>query len=330
MRPLRIKAVQPLGLLLGFGLTGCGGHQSALNPAGVEAEQLSQLFWVMTAGALLIWLIMLALMFLVPRVSWPADRRRRTARWLIGAGIAWPTVTLTALLIWTLPMIGDLRAGTEALRIEVDGEQWWWRVRYQRPDGTAVVSANEIRLPVDTPVRFILRSRDVIHSFWIPSLGGKMDMIPGRANELLLHATRTGTFRGVCAEYCGASHAHMAFFVQVMAPHAFERWLAHQAEDARPPIEPAAQQGQQLFQQHGCGGCHSVRGTSAVGDIGPDLTHVGGRLSIGAGILPNDASARQRWLKHTDTVKPGVLMPPFHHLPEAELSALASYLSSLQ
>ncbi len=197
-----------------------------------------------------------------------------------------------------LSMLPDLVAPAPegSLKIVVSGEQWWWRVRYLPPGGEAIVLANEIRLPVGEPVEFRLESPDVIHSFWIPSLGGKMDMIPGRLTRLALEPTRTGVFRGVCAEYCGTSHALMSFYVVVMEKEEFDRWLAHQAAPAEPPAEPLAARGQELFLANGCGACHTVRGTPADGVIGPDLTHVGSRLSLAAGILPNEPDAFQRWI----------------------------------
>jgi cytochrome c oxidase subunit 2 len=203
-------------------------------------------------------------------------------------------------------------------------------VRYQISDGEPVVLANEIRLAVDEPVEFRLESPDVIHSFWIPSLGGKIDMIPGRVTRLALTPTKTGVFRGSCAEYCGTSHALMSFYVVVHEKEDFARWLAHQQTLARPPDAPLPARGRELFLASGCGACHTIRGTPANGIIGPDLTHVGSRLSIGAGALPNNAEALLRWIARTEHVKPEVLMPAFGMLPQEELQALAMYLEGLK
>jgi cytochrome c oxidase subunit 2 len=170
----------------------------------------------------------------------------------------------------------------------------------------------------------------VIHSFWIPSLAGKMDMIPGRVTWLTVRPTRTGVFRGACAEYCGTSHALMAFYAEVMEKDAFDRWLAAQAAPAIAPTDAAATHGEDVFLTNGCGACHTVRGTPASGVIGPDLTHVGGRLSIGAGILPAEPDAFREWIARTDHVKPGVHMPHFGMLPDDELRALAAYLHALR
>jgi cytochrome c oxidase subunit 2 len=185
-------------------------------------------------------------------------------------------------------------------------------------------------LPVGQPVEFELESPDVIHSFWIPSLGGKMDMIPGRRTRLMLHPTRTGTFRGACAEYCGTSHALMAFDVVVTEEAEFLRWLAQQRSPAREPAEPLALAGREHFFVNGCSACHAIRGSEARGVVGPDLTHIGSRLSIGAGIVPNGPDGFSRWIAKTDQVKPGVSMPHFGMLPRDELNALSDYLESLQ
>jgi cytochrome c oxidase subunit 2 len=243
-----------------------------------------------------------------------------------------PTVLLTVLLVYGLAMIPPAvaRAPEGSLTVAVTGEQWWWRVRYLKPDGSIVTLANEIRLPVGEPVQFRLDSDNVIHSFWIPSLAGKMDMIPGRVTWLTVRPTATGTFRGACAEYCGASHALMAFYVEVMERDGFTRWLDAQAAPAAAPASAAAQRGEALFDASGCGACHTIRGTGSRGVIGPDLTHVGSRLSVGAGILPTDPDALRRWIAATDRLKPGVHMPAFGMLPDPDLQALAAYVDGLR
>jgi cytochrome c oxidase subunit 2 len=193
-----------------------------------------------------------------------------------------------------------------------------------------VTSANEVRLPRGQRVEFELTSPDVIHAFWIPSIAGKVDMIPGRVNRLVVEPTRTGSFRGVCAEFCGESHALMAFSAVVMEPAAFEEWLAQQAADAGAPATPVAARGQELFDQVGCGACHTVRGTTAQGTIGPDLTHLAGRSTLAAGVLPNSHEALVRWITQTETIKPGSRMPSFGALPADHVEAIASYLEGLE
>jgi cytochrome c oxidase subunit 2 len=315
-------------------LAGCGGPQSALDPAGRGAERIADLFWGMAAGALVIWLAVVSLAIYAMRAR-PESHSQRSAELLImGGGAVLPTMVLAGLLAYGLALLPDLLApvATSPLQIAVSGEQWWWRVRYlvSGGNGAAVELANEIRLPVGERVEFHLESPDVIHSFWIPALGGKLDMIPGRRNRLVLEPTRTGVFRGTCAEYCGTAHALMSFAVVVMEKADFAAWLAHQRAAAQPPTHALTAHGQELFLAHGCGACHTVRGTPGDGVVGPDLTHVGSRLSLGAGLLPNAPDDFRRWIAQTDTVKPGVHMPAFDMLPPEDLRALAAYLEGLQ
>jgi cytochrome c oxidase subunit 2 len=313
-------------------LVGCSGPQSTLAPAGREAERIAEIFWWMTAGAALIWIAVIILAVWAALAPPESHNHRRSSFLIIGGGAVFPTIVLTVLLIYGLAPIPALLAPAPegSLKITVSGEQWWWRVSYQPPGGEVVVLANEIRLPVGEPVEFRLQSPDVIHSFWIPSLAGKIDMIPGRLTRLALTPTKTGVFRGACAEYCGTSHALMSFYVVVHEKPAYERWLAHQQTPAAPPGAAGAARGQELFLANGCGACHTIRGTSAKGLIGPDLTHVGSRLSIGAGALPNSQNALVRWIARTDHVKPGVIMPAFGMLPQEHLHALALYLEGLK
>lgn len=313
-------------------LPGCSGAQSALSPGGREAERIADIFWWMTVGAIVIWLGVIALTIYAARARPEARNHRRDRFLIIGGGALVPTVVLAVLLVYGLASMPALLAPAPegSLKVIVSGEQWWWRVRYVPPDGQTFELANEIRLPVGEPVQFELSSPDVIHSFWIPSLAGKMDMIPGRTTYLALKPTKTGIYRGACAEYCGASHARMSFYVEVMEKEEYSRWLKHQAQFAQPPTEPIAARGQQLFIANGCNACHMVRGTQARGVIGPDLTHVGSRLSIAAGTLANESHDFQRWIAHTTDVKPAALMPPFDMLSQDELQALAAYLNGLK
>lgn len=333
---------------LALATSACAGPQSALETAGPAAETLATLWWWMAAGAVVIWVVVVGLAVWAVRISPEAHDEGRARLLIVGGGAVFPTVVLTGLLVYGLRLMPDLlEPGPEdGLRIEVTGEQWWWRVRYHPPEDTEpataaeaarppwpggpVVSANEIRMPVGERVEFRLDSPDVIHSLWIPALGGKMDMIPGRVNRIALEADRTGTFRGTCAEYCGASHALMSFQVVVMEPEDFRVWLGEQAAPAAEPGEADARRGEEVFLSVGCGACHTVRGTPADGVVGPDLTHVGSRLTVGAGILPNDREGFYRWVGWTDEVKPRVHMPAFGMLPEEELRALAAYLDGLR
>ena len=317
-------------ILLALGLAGCSGQQSALAPAGEGAERLASLFWTMSAGAVVIWALVVGAAVYASRLR-PGPHSERIGRVLLWGGTAFSTAVLTGLLVFGLMLMPDLRAAGDRLKITVSGEQWWWRVRYLAPGGSGPIeSANEVRLPLGQRVELELTSPDTIHSFWIPPLGGKVDMIPGRVTRLVLEPTRTGTFRGACAEFCGTSHALMAFSVVVLEEAAFEDWLADEAAPATAPGSAAEALGQELFLQVGCGACHTVRGTAADGTIGPDLTHLARRATLGAGTLPNSFDALVRWIAHTETVKPDVRMPSFGALPDEHIEAIAAYLEGLE
>ena len=313
-------------------LVGCTGSQSALSPAGPQAESLASLFWWMTFGTVVVWAGVIVLtVYAIRTEPDPIKDPRRAKLLIVVGGAVIPTIVLGVLLVYGLsllpPMVAPAPEGS--LRITVIGEQWWWRVRYEH-EGRSVELANEIRIPVDEPVQFELLSSNVIHAFWIPPLGGKRDMIPGRTTQLALTATRTGFFRGVCAEYCGASHALMSFVTEVMEKEAFTRWVEAQAQNSAEPPSDLASRGRDAFLQNGCGACHTIRGTTAAGVLGPDLTHVGGRYSLGAGILTNNAAMLERWIAYPDRIKPSVHMPAFRMLPDEEREALAAFLAGLK
>ncbi len=301
--------------------------QSALDPAGVGAENIANLFYAMAVGAALIWIIVVGVSIYAIRFPGEHDARK-TRVFVIGGGALFPTVVLTALLSYGLSMLPDLQRpapqGNQV--IDVAGVRWWWRVAYHLPDGEIVETANEILLPVDEAVEFKLTSEDVIHSFWIPSLGGKMDMIPGRETRLKLFPTRIGVYRGVCAEFCGTAHAQMSFDVIVESRANFERWL----DNLRSPTNDVSLPGLNVFHKHGCGACHAIRGTGVDGVVGPDLTHFGNRHSIGAAVLPNTPENLSRWITQTHIVKPGVEMPPFDRLAPEELDELIVALEQLR
>lgn len=309
---------------------GCSGPQSALSPASADAQPVLLLFWAMSAGGALIWLAVLGLAFYAARRRADRAHRRRVARAvLIGGGVVFPVLVLGVLLAFGLALLSGMDRPGDGLRIHVTGERWWWRVRYERDDLPPVRLANEIRLPQGHRAAFMLDAKEVIHSFWIPPLGGKLDMIPGRTTRITLRGDDLGLYRGVCAEFCGQAHAHMAFAVEVMPPEGFERWLRRQGRPAAAPASAIAARGHEVFTNNGCGGCHAIRGTAAQGAIGPDLTHLGGRHTLGAGRLPMNVPNLARWISDTHTLKPGVRMPPYP-LPQAELQALAVYLSELR
>lgn len=307
-------------------LSGCGGKQSAFSTFGIEAESTRLLTLFMSAAAGIITLGVVWLAVHAARAPGGQLDFRSGMRVILWLGAIGPTILLTALLVFSLPKMRTLPVAEGDLRIAVDGEQFWWRVRYLPPGGAPVETANEIRIPVGRTVAFDLRSPDVIHSFWIPGLAGKVDMIPGRTNELVVHATETGSFRGVCAEFCGLSHARMAFDVIAMAPDAFDGWLQNAGNGTR----PASPAGRRLFEAYGCGGCHTVRGHLEESRIGPDLTLFGARHSLGAGALPMTTAAIAGFIRNPAASKPGALMPAFPMMPPADAEAIAHYLAALR
>jgi cytochrome c oxidase subunit 2 len=335
VRPRRDSiSVRPgsLALVAAVILPACGGPQSALDPAGRDAERIAALFWVMTIGGGLIWVAVMALATYIIYFHRRVFTARAANALILGGGVALPTVVLGGLIVFSFSELPHVLAPPPpgGLTISVSGEQWWWRVRYLPPDGAPIDLANEIRLPVGQRIELRLESPDVIHAFWVPSLAGKIDMIPGRVNRLALEPTRTGVFRGACAEYCGASHAFMNFDVVVMEGAEFTAWLRTQQEPALPALDPVSRRGELAFDANGCGACHTVRGTGADGVVGPDLTHVGSRLSLAAGALGNDPDEFLRWISHSGDIKPDVQMPVFRMLPPDDLTALAAYLDGLR
>jgi len=308
-----------------------GASQSALRAAGPVAQSLLEVSGVLAVGGAVIFAgVMLLLVLAVAR---PGGDGVSTRRWLLGGGLAFPTVVLSALFAYSefhrppwrpIPPPGALIVG-------VTGHMWWWEVRYRdAASGAEVVTANEIRIPVGRPIYFGLGSADVIHSFWVPSLGGKMDMLPGRVQHLLLQADRPGTWRGQCAEYCGEQHARMALHVVAEEPAAFDAWLAAQARPAA-AASRELERGREAFLAHRCNACHTVRGVSEQSRLGPDLTHVGSRLHLGAGTAPNDAAQLAAWVAHTQQLKPGARMPSSgERIGEADLQSIAAWLAQLK
>lgn len=311
-------------------LAGCAGQQSVLDPAGRDAGVLADLFFWMLGGAVVLWLMMNGLFFFVTRIH-PRKLSFRLAEGIIiGGGIVFPTVVLGALLSYALAEMPRQREQGTGLTVRVTGESWWWRVAYLRDGETeAVVSANEVRLPAGSRSEIELAANGVIHSFWIPVLGGKTDMIPGRKTRMSLEPEKPGVYRGQCTEFCGESHALMAFGAVVMQPEDFDAWLDAQARPAAQPRGEMAERGRDVFMAEGCGGCHAVRGTPAAGKTGPDLTHLGSRISLAAGALPLSEEALIRWITDPEAVKPGANMPAFRHLDEDDIAAIAAWLKGL-
>lgn len=303
-------------------------HYSALTFGAGESRLIGEIFWILVAAGALIWIMFVALKFYALHGNPAGESARKRARiYLIGGGVIFPVIMVTISIILTLRPLPQLlaRAPSGSLTIHVSGLQWWWRVRYE-VGGKMVETANEIYLPVNRPANFELSSEDVIHSFWIPSLAGKMDMIPGRKTHLSFTPRKTGTYVGNCAEYCGASHALMRLEVKVVEEKEFEDWLRNLSSGAVPGNHP----GERAFAISGCTSCHAVRGVFPGGELGPDLTNFGSRRILGAGAMRNDLEKLHRWIKDPKSHKPGVKMPGFKNLPEEELMSIAEWLGGLR
>ena len=300
-----------------------------LDPAGPYAGSITFLTWVLL-------IIVAAVLALVLTALWIAFRGKQETRKRLGGtkviwagGIILPVIVLTALLIWGLRLTSSLsegRAPRADVRIQVTGEMWWWRVAYMDRDGQLLFwDANEIHIPVGRTVQLELRSADVIHSLWVPRLSGKVDMIPGRTNLMNIQADKPGVYGGHCTEYCGGPHALMGIVLVAHEPDEFARLVARSAMRERAQAA-AAGNGFRLFQSAGCAACHRIAGTQANGMVAPDLTFVGRRQTLGAGILPNNTGTMMGWIADSQAIKPGNRMPPYRVLTSDELSQLAAYL----
>jgi cytochrome c oxidase subunit 2 len=320
-------------------LAGCSGWQSALDVHGESAISLRQLIVLIVAVCSIVWaLVMIALIFALARKRGrrgppvqidPATERRMTVS--VVAAVAATVVIITVFTVLSFFTTRALSvAGADDLTIKVRGLQWWWGIEYfgATPE-QRFETANEIHIPVGRKVRLQLDALDVIHSFWVPSLAGKQDLVPGRPNELTIRAERPGVYRGQCAEFCGLQHAHMAFFVIAEEQGAFDAWVRLQRQDAAAASDEETVAGQQAFMSRQCAACHTVRGTSAGGKTGPDLTHVSGRTTIAAGLLPTTRGSLAAWIADPQTLKPGNNMPLVPMNPD-ELRAISAWLASLK
>jgi cytochrome c oxidase subunit 2 len=311
---------------------GCGSKQDALAPHSKAARGITSLWWNMLIGAALAF----GIVVLILAASWARRNRpgfpgvRDGDRAALGVvlvfGLAIPVVVLSALFLFsnifllrdtTLPTAGAPYGEQPKLTIRVIGHQFWWEVRYP---GTNAVTANEIHIPARTPVQVLVYTRDVIHSFWVPQLNRKIDMIPDQTNRVLLYADRPGRYRGQCAEFCGLQHAHMGFYVFADPPARFRAWLAR---EARPAARADA-----VFTDL-CASCHTIRGTPATSNVGPDLTHLASRSSLGGLTLPNTRERLAEWLRDPQRAKPGNQMPALG-LTSTEIAQLVTYLETLR
>ncbi|MCW5982241.1 MAG: cytochrome c oxidase subunit II [Bryobacteraceae bacterium] len=309
--------------------------QSALHPAGPQSDQIALVWWILLAVSTAVMVGvpgMLAAAIRRRRVSNGQSSERRLAR-AVGLAVGITSVVLAGLFAASLAVGKRINSYRDpnGLKIAVTGNQWWWEVRYRTTSpNEGFTTANEIHLPVGRGAHIELRSNDVIHSFWVPNLHGKMDAIPGRVNTVWLKADRPGEFRGQCAEFCGLQHAHMALWVVVEPPDAFEHWRRGQIEPSHEPAPGSDEErGREAFLSLPCGLCHAVRGTAAFGQVAPDLTHLATRRAVAAGALPNTRGHLGGWIVDSQRIKPGNRMPPMA-VPAASLPVLLTYLESLK
>lgn len=309
---------------------------SPLEPHSPASHDIAALWWGMliVAGIVFLGAIgMLAIGWLRrdrPGLPLIGESERANTGLVVAFGIVIPAIVLVALFVVSdLVVIRDTEApaaGSAALTVTVVGHQWFWEARYP---GTPAVTANEIHIPVDTKVEIRARTADVIHSFWVPELNRKIDMIPGQVNRIELDPERVGVYRGQCAEFCGFQHAHMALRVYVDPRRRFRAWLANMAKPARQPSSALTRRGMAGFMAGGCASCHTIRGTEASGTIGPDLTHLASRQTIAADTLPNTPADLFRWIQDPQSVKPGAKMPGLG-LGAARFHAIVDYLAGLR
>ena len=313
---------------------------SALAPAGVQAARIASLFWayvgiVTVVFALVSGAFLVALVWRrsnhAPKRELPAEAERSRRR-AVGVAIAATCVTLVVMLTLSVATSRAIASMStkDALPIEVVGHQWWWELRYPASvAGTQFTTAYEMHIPVGRPVEVKLQSADVIHSFWVPSLHGKRDAIPGKNSSLVLRADAPGRYQGHCAEFCGTQHANMRFVVVAESEEDFAKWLEHSLAPAVTPDDPEKLAGQQVFMKSRCIACHAIAGTEAFATVGPNLTHVASRKKIAMGTLPNTPGHLGGWIVEPQQAKPGTQMPGTALAP-ADLNALLSYLASLE
>jgi cytochrome c oxidase subunit 2 len=313
-------------------------HQSVLDPAGPQATSTRQLFYFMMGVAVIVYVIVVGALILVIRnrrtaVDDPqSPAREAKAEWTIKIAVAIVVPVLFVFLLYDFAVarvVGRMPEGP-MLTIDVTGHQWWWEVTYEDPVPHNIFhTANEIHIPVGRPVRIKLASHDVIHSFWVPNLNGKKDLIPGHADDIMIRADKPGIYRGQCAEFCGLEHAKMAMLVVAESPEAFTRWVELQRQPAATPVDSLAMAGQRVFESGSCAMCHTIASTQAAATVGPNLTHLAGRTTIAAGTLRNSRGNLAGWILDPQTIKPGAKMPA-NALAPGELQALLAYLGTLR
>ena len=322
-----------LGATSALMLAGCAGSPTMLAPASENASMITNLFMILFTIAVIVFVIVEFLLFysVIRFRRKPTDGMPNQIHGNTKFEIAWtaaPAIVLAIIFVLTWQTLSALATiPTDSLKITVTGHQWWWEVSY--PD-LGVLTANEIHVPVGKSIAFSLESKDVIHSFWVPELGGKMDLIPGHTNRMWMRPTEVGTYHGQCAEFCGMSHANMRFQIIVETQDQFDAWVAAQTLPAAVPTSALAQQGAQVITTAGCQACHSINGVAAmIGKVGPNLTHVANRQQIASGLLDFNADNVRTWISNPPGVKPGSVMPKLPLTPD-QIEALVAYITSLK
>jgi cytochrome c oxidase subunit 2 len=322
-------------------LHACAGpRQSSVDAAGAHAAAIERLWWFFFWLLLAIFVIVMAIaggsiarrQGSAERIMPPSPETEKRLGWSTGAATIATTVILLVLIVMSISTANTATGpgAKSALTVEVQGNQWWWYIRYLNDDASQiVVTAHEIHIPVGTPVMIRGTSNDVIHSFWVPNLQGKRDLIPSRVTTEQIYADRPGRYRGQCAEFCGLQHAHMAFWVVAEPRDKFEQWMNAQRQPAMQPSSAANERGMQVFLNHACVLCHNITGSTASGQVGPDLTHFGSRLTVAAGTLANNRVNLGRWISDPQTIKPGNHMATVP-IPPEDLQPLIEYLESLK
>jgi cytochrome c oxidase subunit 2 len=326
--------VRRVSALAALGIGACAGAPTYLRTSGYignrEATLGRVMLYIAVAVVVVVTVLVLVAVFRRRGDTPTLVRSEGGLSWIYLGGIAAPALILLGITIYSLLVLRDVsRPPTSPpMTVQVTGHRWWWEVRYpgSSPDQLAI-TANEIHIPVGVPVRLELATGDVIHSFWIPQLAGKTDLIPGQRNVTWIEADAPGTYWGHCGEYCGLQHANMMMALVAEPPAQFTRWLDSQR---RPAAEPAgeAMSGRDAFERSACPLCHAVRGTGAGGAVGPDLTHVASRRTLAAGTLPNNMGTLAGWIANPQAIKPGVAMPVVPLRPQ-ELQAIVAYLHGL-
>ena len=331
--------------LASFLFSACGyGHQSDLESAGIQAHRLETLWWIFLAITATVYVIVMAVLIVAyfrvrragsetePEIK-PDPASERKAGNLIKGLVAVTAIILFTLMITSFRMgraIDTLSLAQNPLEIKVTGQQWWWEVEYQDPmPSNMVTTANEIHIPVGRPVKITLVSHDVIHSFWLPNLHGKKDLIPNYPTTIFLQADKPGVYWGQCAEFCGFQHAKMRFMVVAEPQEDFARWYSAAQQPSQAPSTDSQALGQQIFLKSVCTQCHTIQGTIANGRVGPNLTHVASKPYIASGSLQNDRENLMNWISDPQAIKPGIRMP-MNTYSQDDLNALVDYIQSLK